>query len=75
MITCDTLNPAVLIIYPLHCVMSWYYVSLLPPMIKARNKELGLFKKAKLTLQWFTPIPEDKVAKAGVGASVEAYKM
>jgi hypothetical protein len=75
MITCDTSNPAVIIIYPLHCVMSWYYVSLLPPMIKGRNKELAQFKAAKIPLQWFTPVPEDKIAKAGISASKDAYKM
>ena len=75
MYTCDTMNPAVLLLYPLHCVMSWYYVSLLPPMIKARNKELALFNKAKITVPWFTAVPDAKVKEAGIGASHEAYKM
>jgi len=74
MYTCDTTNPAVLIIFPLHCVMSWYYVSLLPKMVKARNKELATFAKAKITVPWFTPVPADKVKEAGV-TSYEAYKM
>jgi TLC domain len=75
MYTCDTTNPAVLIIYPLHCVMSWYYVSLLPPMIKSRNKELAKLKAAKLQLDWFTPLPAEKVKEAGVSGGYEAYKM
>lgn len=75
MITCDTTNPSVLIIYPLHCVMSWYYVSLLPPMIKARNKELAKFKTAKIALQWFTAVPIEKVKEAGAASNFEAYKM
>lgn len=75
MYTCETLNPAVLIIYPLHCVMSWYYVSMLPPMIKARNRELKKLKDNKLTLQWFTPIPDEQVKAAGVDGKYEAYKM
>ena len=75
MYTCDTINPAVLIIYPLHCVMSWYYVSLLPKLIKMRNKELGQFKAAKITLKWFTPTVTDAKAKEiGIG-NFEAYKM
>lgn len=75
MITCETTNPSVLIIYPLHCVMSMYYVSCLPPMIKARNKELAKFKAAKITLQWFTPVSNEKAKEAGVSGGFEAYKM
>ena len=59
MITCETTNPAVLIIYPMHCVMSWYYVSMLPKMIKERNKELANFKKAGMEVQWFTPLSQE----------------
>lgn len=75
MFPCETTNPAVMIIYPLHCVMSWYYVSLLPPMIKSRNKELAKFKQAKISLPWFTPVPAEKVKEAGVSGGYEAYKM
>ncbi len=53
MYTCDTINPAVLIIYPLHCVMSWYYVSMLPKMIKVRTKEIKQIEENKLKLKWF----------------------
>jgi hypothetical protein len=55
--------------------MSWYYVSLLPKLIKMRNKELGQFKAAKITLKWFTPTVTDAKAKEiGIG-NFEAYKM
>jgi hypothetical protein len=74
-VTCDTTNPIVLFIYPMHCVMSWYYVSLLPSMIRARNKELKTFKDAKVDLSWFTPVPGEKVKEIGVSGGYEAYKM
>ena len=41
---CKTINPAMFIIYPLHCVMSWYYVSMLPKLIKDRTRELKNMK-------------------------------
>lgn len=75
MFTCDTTNPSVMIIYPLHCVMSWYYVSMLPPMIKARNRELKKFKDAKIVVPWFTPVDPAKVKACGVDGKYEAYKM
>lgn len=75
MYTCDTTNPSVMIIYPMHCVMSWYYVSLLPPMLKARNKELKKFRDSKTPLYWFTPTPADRVKEIGVSGGYEAYKM
>jgi hypothetical protein len=75
MYTCDTLNPVVLIIYPLHCVMSWYYVSMLPKLVKMRNRELKQIKDAKLSLEWFTPLTEEQAKKAGVDGKFEAYKM
>lgn len=75
MVTCETCNPAVLIIYPMHCVMSWYYVSMLPPLIKNRGKELQKIKDAKLTLQWFTALTPEEVKKTGVDGKFEAYKM
>jgi len=75
MYTCDTINPAVLLIYPLHCFMSWYYVSLLPPMIAARNKELKKISGAKKQLKWFTALSEEDVKDAGIGRSFEAYQM
>jgi hypothetical protein len=75
MYSCDTLNPVVLIIYPLHCIMSWYYVSMLPKLLKMRNRELKQIKDAKLSLQWFTPLTEEQVKKAGVDGKFEAYKM
>ena len=40
MYPCSTLSPFVLIMYPIHCVQSWYYVSCLPKMIKQRNWEI-----------------------------------
>ena len=75
MYTCDTLNPAALIIYPLHCVMSWYYVSMLPKMIKMRTVELKKIKKAGLKLEWFNPLSEAKVRDNGIDTKFEAYKM
>jgi hypothetical protein len=75
MYPCETLNPAVFIIYPLHCLMSWYYVSMLPPMIKARNSELKKLAAKKMKLYWFTPLSEEKVKEAGVDGKYEAYKM
>lgn len=73
--TCDTTNPVVMIIYPLHCVMSWYYVSMLPPMIKARNRELKKMTEAKIKMAWFTPAPEAAIKAAGIDGRYEAYKM
>jgi hypothetical protein len=61
MYNCETTNPAQFFIYPAHCVMSWYYVSMLPKMIASRNKELSQIKKGGLKLQWFTPIPDEKI--------------
>jgi hypothetical protein len=55
--------------------MSWYYVSMLPKMIASRNKELSQIKKGGLKLQWFTPIPDEKIKEAQVGGTFEAYKM
>lgn len=75
MYTCDTINPAVLIIYPLHCVMSWYYVSMLPKMIKMRTVELGKIKKAGLKLEWFTPLSDAKIRDNGIDTKFEAFKM
>jgi hypothetical protein len=40
MVTCDTTNPIVLILYPLHSIMGWYYVSMLPKMIRVRTREI-----------------------------------
>lgn len=75
MYNCETTNPAQFFIYPAHCVMSWYYVSMLPKMIASRNKELSQIKKGGLKLQWFTPIPDEKIKEAQVGGTFEAYKM
>lgn len=75
MYTCDSTNIVVLIFYPCHIVMSWYYVSLLPGLVRARGKELKKFKDAKIALNWFTPISNDKVKEAGVNGNFEAYKM
>jgi hypothetical protein len=37
---CDTLNPAIFVVYPLHILMSWYYVSHIPHLVKSRGREL-----------------------------------
>lgn len=63
---CESMNPAVLIIYPLHCLQSWYYVSMIFPMVKSRNREVKKLSAAKLTLQWFTPISDAHVKDAGI---------
>ena len=44
-------------------------------MIKARNKELAIFRKHKTPLYWFTPTSAEKVKEIGVGGTYEAYKM
>lgn len=75
MYICDTINPAVLIIYPMHCVMSWYYVSMLPKLIKMRTVELKKIKKAGLKLEWFNPLSEAKIIENGIDTKFEAYKM
>lgn len=67
-----TINPVVMIIYPLHCVMSWYYVSHIPNLIVARWKELGKIQKAGFKLTWTNPLDPELVAKAGI-RSVETY--
>jgi len=75
MYPCSTLNPSVLIIYPLHCVMSWYYVSMLPKLIKDRTRELNNIKKAGLKLDWFTPIDEAIIKEKKIVTTKEPYKM
>jgi len=75
MYICDTVNPAVLIIYPLHAVMGCYYVSHLPKMIKMRNGELKKIKKAGLKLEWFNPIPIEKIKEHQIDGKFEAYTM
>ena len=72
---CSTVNPSVLIIYPLHCVMSWYYVSMLPKLIKDRTRELNNIKKAGLKLDWFTPIDEAIIKEKKIITTKEPYKM
>jgi len=71
---CATVNPTVFIMYPLHCVQSWFYVSKLPKMIRVRNSEREKFAKAGVQLKWFTPVPAKKAEELGI-KNYEAYKM
>jgi hypothetical protein len=43
---CVTFNPTVFIMYPLHCVQSWYYFSMLPKMVKVRMSKQKKLKDA-----------------------------
>lgn len=70
--TCPTANPVVLVIYPLHIVMSWYYVSHLPGLISARLREVKKIKDAGFKLTWTEALDAEKVAKAGI-RSVETF--
>jgi len=74
MYPCATVNPTVMIMYPIHCVQSWYYVSKLPKMIKERNVERKKIAAAGLKLKWFEPIPA-ATAKELKLSNFEAYKM
>ena len=48
--SCDTINVAVMVIYPLHCLQSWYIVSLLPKVVMMRGRELVQLRKAGVQL-------------------------
>jgi hypothetical protein len=72
--TCESAGPIWVILYPIHLFQNFYYVSLLPKMIKVRKAEEVKLAKAKLTLRWFEPISAEAAKEAGVG-SFEAYKM
>jgi len=71
---CETANPAILIIYPFHCLQSWYYVSCLPKMWLDRNKERRQLRDAKLTLNWFEPITTEQAKEAKIKVR-EPYQM
>jgi hypothetical protein len=71
---CITVNPTVFIMYPLHCVQSWYYVSKLPKMVMYRMSEQKKLKDAGLKVEWFKPIAPKKAAEVGIKV-FEAYKM
>jgi hypothetical protein len=66
MFVCETSTPAMVIIYPLHILQSWYYVSKLPKMIRRRTQEINKLRSAGLKIQWFIPIHQKKVEEAGV---------
>jgi len=75
MYPCSTLNPAVLLIYPLHVVQGWYYVSFHPKLIKGRTREVEAIKKAGLKLEWFTPIDEATIKEKKIVTTREPYTM
>jgi len=71
---CESTGPIMLALYPPHILQNFYYVSLLPKMVKTRKGEEVKLQKAKLTLKWFEPISAEDAKEAGI-RSFEAYKM
>ncbi|CDW75829.1 transmembrane protein 56 [Stylonychia lemnae] len=64
--TCATTSPAHMIIYPLHVLMSWYYVSNIPPLMISRYKEMKKIEKAGMKLEWIKPLDSEELKKQGI---------
>jgi hypothetical protein len=70
--TCDTINPIVVIFYPVHILQGLYYVSLLPKMIRVRTTEIKKIEEHMYKLSWTNPI-DPKVMKELKIGTFEPY--
>jgi len=61
-----TSGPVILIIYPMHCVMSWYYCSNIPPLMAQRWKEYKKIASSDVKMGWFEPATSEELNKIGV---------
>lgn len=73
MFICETLNPFVAVIFPLHIAMNYYYSSHIPKLFKQRVGELNKIKANGFSLKWFEGLDAEKLKKVGI-TSYEAYK-
>jgi hypothetical protein len=71
---CETINPTVFIMYPIHCIQSWYYVCKLPKMVTMRNWEIKKLERSGLKVQWFIPIHPKKADEIGI-KNYEPFEM
>lgn len=67
-------NPVNKVLFIIHIFQNFYYVSKLPKLVAARNKERRQLQEKKLVLKWFEPISAEDAKGAGVRV-FEAYKM
>lgn len=74
MFNCDTTNPVIAVIFPLHVAMNYYYSSHIPNLFKHRIREIkNIQENSGSKLEWFSPLDQSVIDKLGI-KSYETYK-